>query len=100
MPFGQDRRRQFIPARLLDGSGVVFTVGARVRVNETFPYGRHGKTGTVIELPDVLYRNAGWLKVAFDEDGGEYPATWHHNYFDVITEAGDGQSPPPAKDGL
>lgn len=56
--------------------------GMRVRVNETFPYGYHGRTGEVIG-----WGNGGreqWLKVVFDDGPSTHAAQWHRDYFDPI----------------
>lgn len=62
----------------------LFTIGARVRVNDTFPYEGRGRVGT------VMYAGRGrkapeWIGVKFDDSDSEYLAEWHKSYFDLIS---------------
>jgi len=59
-------------------------IGMRVKVNETFPYGRHGEVGTIETLPQN--GKAKWLGVRFDENP-LHIAEWHMNYFDPVRQS-------------
>jgi len=61
-------------------------IGMRVHVNERFPYGGHGRNGTIVFVPHP--GRAEWIGVEFDDNPGRV-VEWHRDYFDAIP---DGQS--------
>lgn len=74
-----------------------FKVGARVQVNDTMPYERRGRVGTIVGLAEDHGNHSGaWVEVLFDGGSGS-PAQWHHSYFDLLDD-GPGQSPRPSEE--